>query len=123
MTREEIHAAIAQAAQAWIEGNGDGFADLFLPDGEFIVPGARWMGKDKIRQATIDHASAYSQVKIEIKRILVDGNFAVVQWYWEDRENASGKKNQADDAIVIDFQDGLISRWREYIDQRTYETK
>jgi uncharacterized protein (TIGR02246 family) len=116
MTRTEIETAIAQAVRAWIAGDGDGFASLFITNGEFIVPGDRWVGRDKIRQAVIDYASAYSNLKIEIRRIVVDGNFAVVEWYWEDTENATGKPNKADDAIAIDFQDGLISRWREYID-------
>ena len=41
MAREEIHRAIVQAAKAWIEGNAESFASLFLPDGEFIIPGDR----------------------------------------------------------------------------------
>jgi uncharacterized protein (TIGR02246 family) len=118
MTRTEIQTAIAQAAQAWLAGDGDLFASLFVPNGEFIVPGDRWVGRDNIRQAVTDYASAYSDVKIEIRRIVVDGNFAVVEWYWEDTENATGKQNKADDAIAVDFQDGLISRWREYIDRQ-----
>ncbi|PSB00778.1 nuclear transport factor 2 family protein [Merismopedia glauca] len=119
MTREDIQAAIAQAAQAWVEGDGDRFASLFTPDGEFIVPRDCWVGRDQIRQAVIDYASAYSDVKIDIRQIVVDGNLAVVEWHWEDKENATSQHNQADDAIAVDFQNGLISRWREYIDSKT----
>jgi uncharacterized protein (TIGR02246 family) len=121
MTTEQIKAAIAQAAKAWIEGDAEGFASLFLPEGEFIVPGDRWIGREQIHQAVIDYASAYSEVKIEIRQIVIDGNYAFVEWHWEDKENATGKVSKADDAIAIDFQDGLISRWREYIDSTTYE--
>jgi uncharacterized protein (TIGR02246 family) len=121
MTREQIQVAIAQASNAWIEGNAYQFASLFLPEGEFIVPGDRWMGRERIHQAVLDYTSAYSEVKIEIRRLVVDGNYAFVEWHWEDKEKATGKVSKADDAIAIDFQDGLISRWREYIDSTTYK--
>jgi uncharacterized protein (TIGR02246 family) len=120
MTREQIKAAIARAANAWIEGNAYQFASLFLPEGEFIVPGDRWVGRERIHQAVLDYASAYSEVKIDIRRIVIDGNYVFVEWHWEDKENATGKVSKADDAIAVDFQDGLISRWREYIDSTTY---
>jgi uncharacterized protein (TIGR02246 family) len=121
MTREEIYFAIAQAAKAWTEGNAERFASLFLTEGEFIVPGDRWVGREDIHQTVLDYASAYSEVKIEIRRIVIDGDYAFVEWHWEDKENATGKVSKADDAIAIDFQDGLISRWREYIDSTTYK--
>lgn len=63
--RETIHGAIAQAAKAWIEGDAEGFASLFLPKGKFIVPGDRWVGREQIHQAVLDYASAYSEVKID----------------------------------------------------------
>ncbi len=65
MTTEQIKAAIAQAAKAWIEKDAEGFASLFLPDGEFIVPGDRWTGREQIHRAVLDYASAYSEVKID----------------------------------------------------------
>ena len=37
MTSEQCRSIIQQAAEAWIKGNADSFASLFLPDGEFIV--------------------------------------------------------------------------------------
>ena len=115
MTSEQCRSIIQQAAEAWITGNADSFAALFLPDGEFIVPNNRWVGTEKIRQVAADFATDY-QVKIEIRRIIVEDDRAVVEWYWSDTEKATGKCNQADDAIVVDFRAGKISRWREYID-------
>lgn len=119
MSVAAIKALIEQARELWTSGNADGFAALFTPDGEFIVPGKRWTGPGAIRKVAADYAAAYSNVKIDIHRILVDGNQAVVEWSWQDTENATGRRSQADDAIVVDFQDGQISRWREYIDTQT----
>ena len=115
MASEQCRSIIQQAAEAWITGNADSFASLFLPDGEFIVPNNRWVGTEKIRQVAADFATDY-QVKIEIRRIIVEDERAVVEWYWSDTEKATGKCNQAEDAIVVDFRAGKISRWREYID-------
>ena len=115
MTSEQCRSIIQQAAEAWITGDADTFASLFLPDGEFIVPNNRWVGVAKIRQVIADFAADY-EVKIAIRSSIVEGNQAVVEWYWEDKEKATGKCNQADDAIVVDFRAGKISRWREYID-------
>ena len=115
MTSEQYRSIIQQAAEAWITGDADTFASLFLPDGEFIVPNNRWVGVAKIRQVIADFAADY-EVKITIRSIIVEGNQAVVEWYWSDKEKATGKCNQAEDAIVVDFRAGKISRWREYID-------
>jgi uncharacterized protein (TIGR02246 family) len=110
---------IQQAADAWITGDADAFAALFLPEGEFIVPGYRWVGPEAIRQVAADFAAAYSDVKIEIRRILLDNHQAAVEWHWKETEKATGKHGSADDTIVIDFQDGRIRRWREYIDTQS----
>jgi uncharacterized protein (TIGR02246 family) len=119
MQPEEIHALIQQARDAWVNGDADAFANLFTPDGELIVPGNRWVGPEAIREVAASFAAGASDVKIEIRRILVMGNQAVVEWYWEDTEKASGRRNRADDAIVVDFTGGRIQRWREYIDAQT----
>ncbi len=116
MQPEDMRSIVRQAADAWITGNADAFAALFTPNGEFIVPGQKWVGQDAIRQATAEFARDYSQVKIEIRQIITEGNRAMVEWQWEDVQKASGRRSKADDAISIDFIDGKISRWREYID-------
>jgi limonene-1,2-epoxide hydrolase len=66
-----------------------------------------------------DFVSTHSEVKIDIRRIAIDGAVAVVEWSWEDKENGTERRSQADDAIVIDFTVAGISRWREYIDTQT----
>ena len=116
MRSEQIRLIIQQASEAWIRGDANAFAALFLPDGEFIVPNNRWVGQELIRQVSADFASQYDVTRIEIRQLIVEDNRAVVEWYWEDREKVTGKCNQAEDAIVINFSAGKISRWREYID-------
>ena len=115
--REDVN---QQASEAWIKEDARAFATLFLPDGEFIVPNNRWVGQTAIEQVAADFFAPYEVIKIEIRQLIVEDNRAVVEWYWEDREKATGKCNRADDAIVINFKAGKISRWREYIDVRSF---
>lgn len=119
MQPEAIRTAIEQARDAWMQGDADAFASLFSADGEFIVPGNRWVGREAIRQTIADFAASHVEVNIEIKRIIIEGDRAVVEWSWEERESATARPNKADDAIVVDFQGGQIVRWREYIDSET----
>jgi len=119
MAPESIAQVVEQAKTAWQDGDADRFAELFLPDGELVVPGQRWQGRAAIRQAVLDFSSTHSQVEIEIQRIVSFGGCALVEWIWKDVEKSTGERSQAEDAIVIDFQADQIRRWREYIDTQT----
>ncbi|HZY45949.1 MAG TPA: SgcJ/EcaC family oxidoreductase [Anaerolineae bacterium] len=119
MKPETIRPIIQQAAEAWITGNADLFASFFTSDGEFVVPGKIHRGREAIRQVTQSFADRYSDVKIDIRRIIIDGDQCVVEWYWEDTKKETGVRSRADDAIVVDFKNGLICRWREYIDTKS----
>jgi uncharacterized protein (TIGR02246 family) len=119
MQPEEIRTLIKKARNAWMDGDADAWAALFVPNGELIVPGNRWVGREAIRKVAADFASVHSEVKINVRRIMIVENQAVVEWHWQDKENATGRRSQADDAIVIDFKAGRIGRWREYIDAET----
>jgi uncharacterized protein (TIGR02246 family) len=119
MSLKKIHLIIQHAKNAWTNGDATAFASLFSIDGEFWVPGNRWVGPEKIRQIAAEFAASSSDVKIDIHRVIVDENQAVVEWYWEDTDNSTGNRNRADDVIVIDFVEGRIQRWREYIDTQT----
>lgn len=121
--QENIQTLIKQARAAWIARDADALAQLFTPDGELIVPGKRWQGQEQIREQVSHFAQEYVDVKINIRRIIVEGNQALIEWYYEDTQKATGLHNKADDAIVVDFKDNRISRWREYFDDKTPASK
>jgi uncharacterized protein (TIGR02246 family) len=114
-----VASLIQQAADAWMQADADAFANLFTPEGEFIVPGNRWSGRDTIRQVAADFGQDYTDITIHIHRIVQDNQQAILEWQWQETEKATGKRGSADDVIVIDFQDGKIRRWREYIDRQS----
>lgn len=115
----EMRTLINQARDAWVARDAEALAQLFTPNGEVIVPGQRWQGRVKIREEVTRFAHHYSDVRIDIKRIIIADNQASLEWNYEDTEKATNLRNKANDVIVIDFKDGRISRWREYFDTKT----
>jgi uncharacterized protein (TIGR02246 family) len=122
MAPTQIQQIIQAARNAWVAGDADAWAALFVPDGEMIVHGRRWVGQTEIRRALADFTAGSAGVKIEIRRTIIDGNQAAVEWDWQDQDKA-GRINRAEDIIVIDFAGDRISRWREYIDTETPAVK
>ena len=123
MQPADIRTVIKQARDAWMARDADALARLFAPDGELIVPGKRWQGRAQIRAELTHFSQRYSNVQIDIRRIIIEGNHAVIEWSYKDTENATGLSHQADDAIIVDFKDGQIGRWREYFDDKTPSSK
>ena len=138
MNPEEIRAIIRRAADACTARDAEGFAALFAETGEIILSGEtrsaslqeqqekqensasgsmrenRLAGKAAIQKATVNYLAVLAEVKIEIRRILVEGEQAAVEWRWCDLNLATGRDRCADNAILIEFNSGLIARWREY---------
>ncbi|MEC4805910.1 MAG: nuclear transport factor 2 family protein [Jaaginema sp. PMC 1079.18] len=114
MTPLEIRSIIKLATDACMNQNSQTFASLFRNDAEMILPGYRLLGKAQIQAATSTYLQSCDEIKIEIQRILVEGDRAVVEWIWQACKN--GKSDYAENAIIIDFKAGLIRRWREYTD-------
>ncbi len=121
--QQDVESLIEKAREAWIAQDADALTQLFTPDGELMIPGQMWLGQGRIREEVTHFAQRYKDVKIDIQRIIVDHNQAAVQWHYEDTEKNTGRRNQADDVIIVDFKDGRISRWREYFDTKTPASK
>lgn len=115
-TDQTVTNRIDQARQAWLQGDGQAFANLFTADGDFIVPGQHWQGRAAILQAFQDFAATHTVRAIAIQNLVVQGHHAMLEWSWEDIDHQTGQVNSAADAIAIDFEGEFICRWREYID-------
>lgn len=110
---------IFQARDAWSHRDVDAIVALFADEGELIVPGAHWRGRTQIREAVRQFAQSRRDVKIDIRRILLTTDQAVVEWRYADRASDGSGYAEVDDAIVIDFADEQILRWREYFDTQS----
>lgn len=110
---------IETARKAWIDCDAHAFVQLFSPSGQMRVPGQCWIGREAIYAAMQAYCETSSVIGIDIKHMIVEGDRASVEWSWHDVERTTGHHHQADDAIIVVFQDGLIASWREYIDTET----
>lgn len=118
-SQQNIYSLIEQAKSAWIDRNADTLSQLFTLDGELVVPGESWKGRQKIREEIAKFSRQYKDVAITIHRVIIDGNQAAVEWQYEDTEIATNKRNLANDVIILEVKDGQISYWREYFDIKT----
>ncbi|WP_225889165.1 nuclear transport factor 2 family protein [Halomicronema hongdechloris] len=114
-----MQTVIQLARRAWLQGDGQAFATLFGPTGEFIVPGQCWQGPEAILQACQTFMATHQVTAIDIRNVVIQENRAMVEWSWQEVERSSGQVSTAEDAIAIDIQGTHIQRWREYIDTDT----
>ena len=84
MNQQDMQILIEKAKDAWVAQDVDALAQLFTVDGELIVPGQCWRGQARIREGLANFKQQYSDIKIDIQRILIGENQAAVEWYYED---------------------------------------
>jgi uncharacterized protein (TIGR02246 family) len=119
MSDDEMRSAILNQIRAWEQGDAEGLAKGFTPVGEIVVAGKLIKGRDALRATVTRFSSRHSDVKVTLRRITFGENCAAVEYRWEDTKNETGERYIADDAVWVDFRDGLIARWREYWDNET----
>lgn len=118
LSEETVRKVFDQVIEAWMTPDPDKIAEVYADDGEFILPGDVFTGPDAIRELAATYTAEH-EIKVELKRIIVVGNFAFAEWVWNDTDKASGETSQFDEAIVVDFEGDKVKSWREYIDADT----
>ena len=71
------------------------------------------------KQEAAQPVAPASPVEEVMARIVYGPDCASLEYRWEDTKIETGDRYIADDAVWVDFNDGLISRWREYWDSET----
>jgi ketosteroid isomerase-like protein len=82
-------------------------------------PGSQFSGKEEIKAAAESYFAEFVDTTVTIKRIIVKGNEGAIEWAWNEKNKATGKTSQAEDAIIFELEDGKIKYWREYIDKES----
>ncbi len=114
-----IQTIVERQAKAWENSNPSAIAEDFTSNAIFIASGITYQGKEAIKQAAEDYFQQFTATKVTIKRIIIDNYQGAVEWDWSDRNKTTGKRSQAEDAIIIELQnDGKIRYWREYIENK-----
>ena len=119
MSVEDMRAAILNQIRAWEQGDAEGLAAGFASDGEIVVSGKVIKGHDALRATVTSFSSRHRDVNVTLHRMLFGEASAALEYRWEDTKNETGERYVADDAVWVDFHDGLIVRWREYWDNET----
>jgi uncharacterized protein (TIGR02246 family) len=117
VNREEAYTIVQRQAHAWDRADPQAVAADFAPEGVLISPGGRWQGRDAIRKAAESFFAASTDIKVDITRVLADGEQGAVEWTWSETDKATGRRHKAEDAIIFTVRDGKITYWREYIDK------
>ena len=112
----DIRALVHAQASAWVAGDADAIAGAFSDPCEFIVPGMRLTHPHEIRRAAEDHRAQNKDVRVEVERIISEGDSAAVEWTWTDTNKKTGTKARVQDAIVLRVAGGKLTYWREYLD-------
>jgi len=79
MMLDVVQSLVERAAISWSRGDAKAFAALFLPDGEFVVPGQHVVGIEAIEKVASEFAESHAHVNIKIQRVMVDRHQAVVE--------------------------------------------
>lgn len=119
MTPDEIRAAIETQIRAWQTGDAELLAGWFAPEGEIIVAGKCIRGHAALKATVARFASRHRDVRVTLHRIICGDDYAAVEYRWEDTKIETGERYVADDSVWVDFDAGLITRWREYVDNDT----
>ena len=110
-----MSALVHAQASAWVAGDADAVAGAFSDPCEFIAPGMRLTHPYEIRRAVEDHRVRYKDVRVEVERIISQGDSAAVEWTWTDTDRKTGAVARVQDAIVLRVAKGQLIYWREYL--------
>jgi uncharacterized protein (TIGR02246 family) len=114
---------VARQARAWEEQDVEAILDDFHPDAVFAAPGMMLQGHDQIGEGAQDYFDRFDEIEVRVTLIVEDpsGLRGAVEWHLSARDRATGQREGTPDAIIVELRDGLITRWREYIDTATDE--
>ena len=117
MTRDEVWAFLRGRALAWQEGDLAAIAAGYAPDVVLIAPGGvRLEGLAALRENNARYFAEYTDIRVELKRVILDGDQGALEWTWSETRRADGRRRSVDDAIVFVLRDGKIVYWAEYFD-------
>jgi len=104
-------------ARAWETGDEELLASLLHEDVIFAYPGRR-LNKEQTLEDLRFFRDAYTDTKVYLHTIVVDGNDVAVEWQFATTKKETGKREVVSDAIIGKVKDGRFVVWKEYLDGR-----
>jgi uncharacterized protein (TIGR02246 family) len=114
-----IQVMVKRQALAWETEDVSSIVRDFAPNAIFKAGDSTFQGVEAIKKSAEDYFREFTEIKITIKRIIINANQGAIEWDWSDRHRKTGQVSQAEDAIIFELQDdNKISYWREYIEKK-----
>jgi ketosteroid isomerase-like protein len=123
--RPVIESFICQHLAAWEAADAGAISATLHPDVEFVFPAIHWRGQNRVRSALAPWLVEWRTIRIHARHMLVDVDRRVAAVMWVGHFARPGESGSQEllGGTALDFdQDGLIGRWRTYLDpvrQRT----
>jgi ketosteroid isomerase-like protein len=116
----EMLAMLERQAAAWESGDFTAAGNDWHPDGVLTAPGNR-VPAARLAETVRDFQARYGALKVTVTTAFAsaDGTQLALEWLWEVTRLSDGARSATEDAILVDFADGLILSWREYFDTAT----
>jgi uncharacterized protein (TIGR02246 family) len=121
MTKEELRAFLLRRARAWAEQDLETIMADYAPDIEYITPAGRVTGTAQLRRNNARYLEEYTDIQVELTRLIVDGEQGALEWTWSETRLADGQRRSVEDAIVFVIRERKIVYWREYFDTAAFD--
>ncbi|TAK58981.1 nuclear transport factor 2 family protein [Patescibacteria group bacterium] len=115
--REIIVQMVSKHARAWQTGDEELLASLLHENMVFAYPGRR-LSKEQTLEDLRFFRDAYTDTKVYIHTIVVNGDDVAVEWQFATTKKITGKREVVSDAIIAKVQNGKFILWKEYLDGR-----
>lgn len=113
----DIEDMVQAHARAWETGDEELLATLLHEESVFAYPGRR-LSKEETLADLRFFRDAYTDTKVYIHTVIIDGNDVAVEWQFATTKKETGKREVVSDAIIAKVQDGQFIVWKEYLDGR-----
>jgi len=108
---------VNEHAKAWETGDYELLDSLLHEDVVFAYPGRR-LNKQETLQDLLDFDESFTDTKIYINEIIIEGDDVAVEWQFASTNVKTGNRTSVSDAIIGKIKDGKIIMWKEYLDGR-----
>ena len=115
--QDAIKNLVYKHAKVWETGNLELFDSLLHEEIVFAYPGRR-MNKQETLRDFIDYNKSFTDTKIYINKIIINGEDLAVEWQFASTNIKTGNRTAVSDAIIGKVKDGKIIVWKEYLDGR-----
>lgn len=114
---EAVRALVRKHAQAWETGNETLLDEVLHEKAVFAYPRRR-LNKTQALEDLRGFAQDFNDTRVHINRVVVEGEWAAVEWKFASTNKKTGVRTAVSDAIIAQVKDGKFISWKEYLDGR-----